>query len=151
MHYLIFDPTSNFYAFGDDDKELPDMMIFCQGYTFLVHRLLLQTWIPYFNRLPRFKEGKTDELHLNDEKYHPDMIHALLCYCHCRDLELEIKDDDYPLLIQHASYWEYDDFIVWLFCHRSPRLDHLHVAFQQLVTEEAKNSLKMIIDHGRDI
>ena len=146
MRYLIFDPDNNFYSFGnlEEDSPVPDFIIYCHGYTFIVHRLMLKTWIPYFQHLDSFKEGKSEDISLEDERYNPDIIHALLAYCHCRDLDLETED--LLSLIQHAGYWQYDDFIMWVLRkYAPPEFPLLYGALQELCDKNAKLEVALMI------
>ena len=147
MHYLIFDEISNFYSFGDlKECALPDFTIYCKSYTFAVHNLLLRTWIPYFQHLQSFKEKKSDELILNDDQYNPDIIHALLAYCHCRDVEIDFERQDMLSLIRHAGYWEYDDFILWLLHKYLPSdFPTLFEALQEIRTEQGKKEIALMV------
>lgn len=114
MRYLVFNPENNFYSFGNiETEQVPDFTIYCHGYIFAVHRLLLQNYIPYFGKMYDFKEGKAEELVLDDPKYNPDVIHALLAFCHCRQLDLDMEVQEVGTLLEHAGYWQYDEFILW--------------------------------------
>ena len=147
MRYITFDATNNVYVFGDIHQEqIPDFTILCQGYTFCCCRLLLRTWIPFFEKLQSFKEKTVDILDLDDSRYHPDIIHALLAYCHCRNIDLDIQEDNLPNLIEHAGYWEYDDFIIWLLDHYGyPDFYLFYSALQQVTLDENKIRLALAL------
>lgn len=147
MHYLVFDPSNNFYSFGNIEKEqVPDFTIYCHGYIFAVHRLLLQSYIPYFGKMYDFKEGKAEDLTLEDPKYHPDMIHTLLAFCHCRNLEIDMEVQDVNALLEHAGYWQYDEFILWLVrTYIGPDFILLFEALKQVIGDLGKIEIAISI------
>lgn len=141
MLYITFDTNHHVYSFGDIHQEqTPDFTILCQGYTFFCYRLLLRTWIPFFEKLQNFKERTRDILILDDNHYHPDMVHTLLAYCHCRNLvDYDITTEDIFGLIEHSGYWEYDDFIIWLLDHHGyPDFFLYYTALCQVTLDENK-------------
>lgn len=138
MRYLVMDEQANVYTFGSLEDP-PDFTIYCDGYLFGVNRFLLRTWIPYFESLfkTKCKEFQEDQLVLEDD-YNPDLIHAMLAYCHCRDLDLQINYADIPELFSHAERWGYDDFILWFLHQYEVDFFVLYTSLQHLVEDESK-------------